>query len=391
MKIEVLIISPSLLEPATKRGGGIEEIDYQVASQISNDINVQIIGPRFENSPNSLVINEKFSIKELKFPAINHYPPISFPEVAYWTFIIEPLYAFIIFLYVLRCKSCEPKIVMVHNGLIGFAASIAARIKKRRIVYSEGNAVPWVDIQRRHFLRRIGFIYNFILGISIARISKVIRVQSKAIQDGMISKGVNHDKIKMIPGGVVTAIYDQEIQSFENAEFIDIAYIGRLVEEKGAGILFETVKHAIDELPEAKFHVFGDGPYAEKLRALKNVAYIGSINRDMLPNQLRKVRIVFSFERIIGLAELEAMAAGKVVVALNCPEVASIIKNNENGILCSGNPECYLNAVRELQNNIEKYYKIAMQARFDAIAKFSWDKLGREWNALFRELLDEKS
>lgn len=391
--INILIICPSLLEAATKRGGGIEEIDYQVALQISKYFNVSIIGPFYKRYFHKIYINDKFFIEEICFPAIKYYPPKSRLNILYLIIVLEPIYSCLLLKRLVSMK-IRPKIIIVHNGLIGFLSTLIAKIMNVQVIYSEGNTMPWVTPylvqQNKSLIRKLSFLYLLNLGKFIGIFSDSIRVQSNSIRQGMIMKGINPTKITTISGGVDVERFKPSNQLSLNKGIIRIGFVGRLTDEKGAPLLLEIIRLANKELPNIRFIVMGDGPYKSAFDNLPNVEHVGWILRDKLNLWLSKVQILLFFQRELGLAEIESMASGKTIIACNMGEVPQTIKHLENGVLCEPTPQSYICAIRYLYNNIHMIEKLSKNSRETAVGLFDWNKIGQEWYSLLKEHLDKK-
>jgi glycosyltransferase involved in cell wall biosynthesis len=128
-----------------------------------------------------------------------------------------------------------------------------------------------------------------------------------------------------------------------NGVYPILVNVARLAPVKGQKELLEAMPHILRRFPEAKLLLAGDGPLLEELSQLRNnlrlqkqVYLLG--RRDDIAALLASSDIfVFSsyYEGLPG-AVIEAMAAGKPVVAFNIPALREIIQNNLNGILVSG-------------------------------------------------------
>jgi glycosyltransferase involved in cell wall biosynthesis len=162
------------------------------------------------------------------------------------------------------------------------------------------------------------------------------------------------DKIAVIPLGLhpeefdATRLPQDAVKKVKNELGLNGVYpilvnVARLAPVKGQKELLEAMPHILRRFPEAKLLLAGDGPLLEELSQLRNnlrlqkqVYLLG--RRDDIAALLASSDIfVFSsyYEGLPG-AVIEAMAAGKPVVAFNIPALREIIQNNLNGILVSG-------------------------------------------------------
>jgi glycosyltransferase involved in cell wall biosynthesis len=131
-------------------------------------------------------------------------------------------------------------------------------------------------------------------------------------------------------------------------------FIGRLSEEKGLW----TLMQALVELPDTGFDIVGDGPLRpdlEKLcqeRSLRHVRFHGKLNPVVAAEITGKCRFVVVpsewFENC-PYAVLEAMQAGKPVIASAIGGLPELIRDGVNGILCPpGDVDAFREAIGRL-------------------------------------------
>jgi glycosyltransferase involved in cell wall biosynthesis len=391
--IDVCIISPSLLEAGTKRGGGIEEIDYRVALQLSKYFNVVILSPFYKKYYKTIRINERFSVEQVYFPAVKNYPPRSMLEVHKTLFLMH-IYSCLIAMKMVTLRRKKLKLVIVHNGLPGFLSILLAKIMKIKIVCSEGNTYPWVSPYltptKRTLPQKIMYFLNLNTGKIICKLSDCIRTQSNSIRGGMINFGIDPAKIHVISGGVDVNMFKPISKMNHQCNVMRVGFIGRLTDEKGVPLLLEVVHMAIQELPNVQFIIMGDGSYKQYFSNLPNVEHLGWVAKDELNLWLSKVQIVLFFQKELGLAELEAMASGKAIVACDAGEVSQTIKHLENGMLCTPDARFYIDTIKLLCGDPSLLKRLSRRARENAVKYFSWDVIGCNWLSLCVKCLKEE-
>lgn len=386
-KDHILFICPSLLEPGTKRGGGIEEIDFQLGKGFSKTSKVTIIGPFFFESEKKQEFVENLAFKYVAFPAIRQYPPrTKFNQYAS-VLLINPVYSALLGAELISFLLKEnPTLVVLHNGLPGLISSIICRLAKKRIIFSEGNLTPWtvpyLNPGKKSIPQRYIMKINTIAGKTIACLSDCIRVQSLSIKTGMVQAGIPEGKITLIEGGVDIDTFFPETATDLRKTGINAAFIGRLAEEKGVLLLLDIVHEAQTELPELRFFIFGDGQYRYKFEGYSNIEHIGPVPKNELNAWLSQIDIVLFFQKDLGLAVLESLAAGKTILVCNAGEIPTIIHNNENGLLCEPTPQSYIDAIRLLVQHPSMIESISKNARTTAIERFSWDVIIKKWTEL---------
>ena len=90
----------------------------------------------------------------------------------------------------------------------------------------------------------------------------------------------------------------------------------------------------------------------------------------------------------MGIVLLEAMARGLPVIATNIPAVKNVIKNNYTGLLVEPTPEKIAEAIEKLIKNPKLREKLARNG-LKEVKKYSWDKIVKQTEQVYREVLKE--
>jgi len=148
-----------------------------------------------------------------------------------------------------------------------------------------------------------------------------------------------------------------------------LIFVGRLGKEKGIPLLLD----ALAALPSSVWLlIVGDGPeraslgaYAERLGVASRVVFAGAQDHDRVVEALAASDLfVFpSRTETLGLALLEAMAAGRAVVAVEGGATIDLVRDGENGRLVPPDPGTFAEAVRDLLGNAERRHAMAARAR----------------------------
>jgi glycosyltransferase involved in cell wall biosynthesis len=167
---------------------------------------------------------------------------------------------------------------------------------------------------------------------------------SEAVVHALRRYGVPPRKITMIPNGI-------DVEQFAGAgsllrkqlgaqDRIVIGVAGRLSPEKGLKILFHAAQAVVASVPEVLFVLAGEGPDGAALEKLtkelsigEHVAFLGKVSRMMDFYASIDALVMPSLTEGLPLSLLEAMAAGKPVVASRVGSVPSVIIAGETGLL----------------------------------------------------------
>ncbi|MFH1405128.1 MAG: glycosyltransferase family 4 protein [Patescibacteria group bacterium] len=147
----------------------------------------------------------------------------------------------------------------------------------------------------------------------------------------MVTAGYRADLIHVNPFGIDPARIEP---CYENKGYV--LFIGRLSQEKG----IETVIALASSLPDVKFKIAGRGPQEEYLHRLahpyNNIEFVGFKTKDALRDLYRGAICVLAPSRVhevFPFSVLEAMAAGKPVIASKVGGIPEIIEDHISGIL----------------------------------------------------------
>lgn len=388
--MDICIVSPGLLHARTQRGGGIEEQHYEVGLELSKHFHIIILSPFYRRYKKRVLVNNNLTVEEVYFPSCERYPPKSLME-RYMTLLSMALYSFLVSTRIISLTKKGLKIVVVTDTLTGLPPTILAKILGVKVIFSEGNLWPWVNPyiipKNLSTSQKIMCSAKIFMGTLLGKMSNFVRVQSISIKKGMAKNGINQDKVVVIEPGIDTCIFKPANENSLSCKSFRVGFLGRLMDEKGAPLLFEICKKAEKVIPEASFRIMGGGPYEKRFRSLRNVEHVGWVPRNMLPKLMSRIQVILFFQRDLGIAELEAMASGKAIIACSIEGVQQFVKHLENGVLCTPDAECYIDAIKLLVENPRLLRAISEKARETAVKYFDWNIAGNNWFLLCIECL----
>ena len=190
------------------------------------------------------------------------------------------------------------------------------------------------------------------------------------------------DRIFIAPQSVEPELFgrdvsDEEVESFRTRHGLEAAaplaiYVGRLVPEKGVGVLLDAWP-SIHARCGATLVLVGDGPLAEKARATPHAHFLGPLPRPELPVAYKASEVALlpsiptaRFREPWGLVCNEAMHQGRPVIATTAVGAVAggLVRNGETGLVVApAQPEALVRAVdRLLSDN-------ALRARLGEAAK----------------------
>jgi len=258
-----------------------------------------------------------------------------------------------------------------------------------------------VRTKHNHVPLKGGALSRYLYGTLTSRIVAI----SEHIREVMIESGLKPDQVTTIR----TAInLSQFVPREKNQHLLRelnfpagcaiIGIVARLTERKGFKNLFEAVKLLADEGRTLKCLVVGGGASTEKIAALKNHAASLGISEHILltgrrgdiPDilSLLDVFILPSLAEGLGRSLLEAMAAGKPIVASTVGGIPEAIEDGKSGLLVKPDDSRALaHAIGLLLDNPEKAQELGRASRKRAELLFDETKMIDRICSLYEELI----
>jgi glycosyltransferase involved in cell wall biosynthesis len=276
------------------------------------------------------------------------------------------------------------------SNLMGVPAARLAGVPAIISSQRDLSQFAWYRGLKRKILRRV------------QRMSHVLLANATPIRDALIAEeGFSPAKLRVIRNGVDTA----RIQGGkrDRDRLFPGAGTGKLVvlvgnmhsDVKGHPWLIAAAPAVLRHFPDTRFVLAGDGEsrpvfekLAEELGVRGSFEFLG--RRDDIPDILASCDIGVLPSRAEGLpnAVLEYMAAGLPVVASRVGGNPELINDDVTGLLVPPQDSSALaNALVELVRDEEKRNRIAINGRCLATQDYSFDRLVREVDELYTELL----
>lgn len=213
------------------------------------------------------------------------------------------------------------------------------------------------------------------------------------------------DKIDVIPNGVDSGKFDLQFDplSFRRLYAADhdklILTVGRMVHEKGMGVLLESVPALLARVPQAKLVFCGTGGELDYLRerawqlgVAPHVVFTGYIDDKSL-HQLFKVADAAVFPSLyepFGIVALEGMAAPLPTVVTDTGGFSEIVEDGVTGLKVPPNDALALaDALARilhdpgLADHLRRHAKEVVNQRYD------WDKIAQQTNQVYQRVRQE--
>ena len=334
-KIKIVCTLPDL------SGGGAERvmsilIKYLDSSRYEVHLVIgKFIGVNTENIPNYVIIHELGNLRSNK--------------------IIFPLIKVI--------KKINPDYVIATLGFVN--PVVLGKIffpKKTKIIVRYGNTMGSFLSEIRSNSIILYYFYYFLTQL-VNYFSDIIISQCEFMKNDLIQnfhlKSINIQKIVTIYNPIESAKIKQLScnNSFSNIDYNTkkgpfLISVGRLEWQKGFDILIKAMSSVKLKYPDFVLTIYGEGKEKESLQklifknGLKNNISLQGYNKNPYYD-ISKSNLFLIPSRYEGFSNsiIESIALGTPVVATDCPSgVREIIKNGENGWLCSKNEDEYISS-----------------------------------------------
>ncbi len=216
--------------------------------------------------------------------------------------------------------------------------------------------------------------------------------------------GLTHDRVKVIPNGVDSSVYEQEFERtvfrkrFAAPEEKIVLFVGRLVYEKGAQTLVGAMPKILSRV-NAKFVVVGEGGMKDALmqqvknmRLAHRIVFTGFLDEESLRKlyQIADVCVVPSLYEPFGITALEAMAAKTPLVASNSGGLSEIVEHDLTGTrVHAGNADSVAWGVTKVLLDSGYANWIRHNAYQKALEVYDWTKIAKETKEFYERILQE--
>ena len=325
--------------------------------------------------------------------------PLIVPELGRQIHPLKDLIAFWKIYMIIRRE--KPDIVHTHTakaGALGRIAAVFAGVPVRIHTFHG-------HIFENYFNRLYISIFLFIEK-ALAYFSKYIVVVSQAQKReiGEHYKVAGPDKIRVIPLGLelekftLIQSHNGKLRTGLNIDddTITIGIIGRLVPVKNHRMFLEAAKRLLSILGDEfkiKCLIIGDGEerigleaYAKELGMNKNVVFCGWRENvaDVYPDL--DIIVLTSFNEGTPVALIEALAAGRPVVATNVGGVGDVVEDGINGYcVTSGDTQAFACRMADLIRDPSKRAIFGAKGRETVREKFSKKRLVEDITKLYEE------
>jgi glycosyltransferase involved in cell wall biosynthesis len=298
---------------------------------------------------------------------------------------------------VIRFRRERPDIVHTHTSKAGALGRLAARIAHVPVVVH----TPHGHVFYGHFGRLASWLFLQVERLLAKRTTWMIAL-TEAERDEHLVRGVGRaDRFSVVPSGIDLARFREAGGRVRRRpagfdcppDAIVVGSIGWLTPVKGHRVLLEAAASLRREWPRLHLVIIGGGPLWDKLARLahgrgiaETVRFLGA--RTDVPDCLAGMDIYVqpSLNEGMGRALIEAMAAGRPVVASCVGGIPAVVQDRKTGLLVPPNdPAALARAIDELLRKPDWAKELGTAAQAAIGERFSEEAMVRAVEAVYEQ------
>ncbi|MDQ6913770.1 MAG: glycosyltransferase family 1 protein, partial [Verrucomicrobiota bacterium] len=268
-------------------------------------------------------------------------------------------------------------------GLTGLLAANMLNLRKTAIYHTDFPEYIRILTEDK-FLESLGWRYmRWLYGQQ-----DTVFVNSEQYRQSWIDRGIEPDKIKLLPRGLDTELFGPERrdpkfwQRFEkrrkqssDQRLVRLLYVGRVSKEKDLDVLAAAYTKLREENAPMKLFLVGDGPYAKTLAEnLPGAVFTGYLAGEDLATAYASADIfVFpSTTDTFGNVIIEAQASGLPAVVSNLGGPRELVEDGVDGMVTKAlDADDFARGIRTLVEDAELRAQMSARAR-EKVLNRSW-------------------
>jgi glycosyltransferase involved in cell wall biosynthesis len=304
-----------------------------------------------------------------------------------------------------------------QDSKIAFAAKVLARFLALRpdvVILAHVNHGVLAVVMRmlRPKTRTVFVVYGWDVWFGLSRMRQKAVRQAEAIwsiSDYTAEKlvettGVSPARVKLLAPGLTEehakTLTDPSNPADRNGDgrwLLSVARLDASERQKGIDHVIKAVHGLMGELPELRYRVVGYGTDLERLEGIAKdlgiadrVDFAGLVDFPELADLYKscEVFVLPSNQEGFGVVFLEAMAAGKPVIAARAGAVPEVVVDGQTGVLVDYGDETALeDAIARLLADSDLRQRLGSAGRDRYLQRFSFDRVMARFDELLGELI----
>ncbi len=314
----------------------------------------------------------------------------------------EPTSVRILLEFAKVARKIRPDVLHTHDGIAWYTVPPQ--------FLNQGSRGRILEVHDAPQTRRRIRLNSAVGGWMVKRLGYQPLVHSSSVLKGVAKAyGVAPDTIALIPLGIGTAQFRRPRVSRADwrqrmaipLDALVVLYVARLVPRKNVNLYVDVARAVIERSDKALFLVVGNGPLKTTLEGLvtknsleRKIRFLGGGFSDDLVDVYHASDLFLSTSNYegFGLAIVEAMAAGKPVVATSVGGVPEVVLDGSTGRLCPPEDVRYLaTAVLELLDDSHMRERMGRAAQERATRLFDVRDMLKKYEELYVDLAHERT
>lgn len=236
--------------------------------------------------------------------------------------------------------------------------------------------------------------------------TKTIVTICNSIKERIVQRGIEDDKIYVIPNGVDTSKFiplpkDKKlIIKYQLSDYLVIGFIGTLHRYEGVEYIIKAMNLILKNHKKTKLLIIGDGEDKNRLQqitqasGLNDVIFIGKIPHTHILNHY-SIMDILVYPRVsqrvtasvTPLKPLEAMSMAKPVIGSDVGGLKELIQDNQTGLLFKAEDANDLaDKCLALLLNENRRKEIELQARNDMVKNRNWEIIVKKYLEIYEKI-----
>jgi glycosyltransferase involved in cell wall biosynthesis len=290
-------------------------------------------------------------------------------------------------------KEEHPDVLHTHLPRADFAGAIGRLFSP---------PVPWVCSVHDIYSESWSGKWTLSLFDRIWRRAEALIAVSHAVKDWLVQKRhIPAEKVTVIYYGIDLERFGQPYSHWRSIASLNgqavVGAIGRLEPRKGHEILIRAMPEILQRVPRASLLIAGHDPwgYGHTLRsAIADLELDGEARlvgfQDDVPSFLHALDVFAMASRSEGFGQvvIEAMAAGKPVVASRITPLTEIVVDGETGLLVEpDNPKAFAEAISWLLTHVEEARQMGRRGQAHVLRRFSAERMSAQTMSLYSKVI----
>lgn len=302
------------------------------------------------------------------------------------------------------CKvllSTDVDIIHAHGLKANLAAIMASGICNRgKVIYTVHGGISFSNKQRTK-----GKLYTMVECFLIRHNTKVVTVSHLLRKELQKRTGNKQPNIVTIHTGIDEcklefksdlAALRKRLNIPSNSRII--GSIARLAPQKGLSYLIKAMKQVVNREPNTVLILAGDGPLTDELKhlaekegVLSHIRFLGFVNDIGGLLELMEVFVLPSWTEGLPITILEALLAGRAVVATKVGGIPEIIVHGQNGLLVNPrDPDALAKQILKLLENDKLRQELGIAGQHTVKDRFSLERMVTQYSMLYSEVVTSK-